>query len=113
MLVDDAEQSAAAAVTGAIGATVRPATFTRWSGFYVGGALSFGNATSDFSKTTTPLFDFSLRGLALASALSPSEKVVLRGRRGGTGKLQRDLACLWPTEYPEPAFPKSRRIMYR
>jgi hypothetical protein len=29
--------------------TVGPATFTRWSGFYFGGNVSLGSATSDFS----------------------------------------------------------------
>jgi hypothetical protein len=66
--------------------TVGPATFTRWSGFYFGGAFSYGNATSDFSQTTKGLLDFSLRGLALDSALSPSEKVVLnRGAASAFG----------------------------
>jgi outer membrane immunogenic protein len=59
--------------------TVGPATFTRWSGFYVGGVFSYSNATTDFSNATAPLVDFSLRGLTVdsASALSPSEKAVL------------------------------------
>ena len=57
--------------------SVGPATFTRWSGFYVGGNVSFGSATSDFSTATPPLVDFSLRGLTADSALTPSEKTVL------------------------------------
>ena len=35
--------------------TVGPATFTRWSGFYFGGNVSLGSATSDFSTATRPL----------------------------------------------------------
>jgi len=41
--------------------TVGPATFTRWSGFYFGGDVSLGSATSDFSTTTRPLVQFSLQ----------------------------------------------------
>ena len=40
--------------------TVGPATFTRWSGFYFGGNVSLGSATSDFSTATRPLVEFSL-----------------------------------------------------
>jgi outer membrane immunogenic protein len=57
--------------------TVGPATFTRWSGLYFGGVVSYSSATADFSQTTTALLDSSLRGLALDSALSSSEKIVL------------------------------------
>jgi hypothetical protein len=35
-----------------------PATFTRWSGFYFGGDLSFNNATADFGTATAPLVQF-------------------------------------------------------
>ena len=41
--------------------TVGPATFTRWSGFYFGGNVSLGSATSDFSTATRPLVQFSLQ----------------------------------------------------
>jgi hypothetical protein len=41
--------------------TVGPATFTRWSGFYLGGAFSYGSANSDFSSATRPLVQFSLQ----------------------------------------------------
>jgi outer membrane immunogenic protein len=57
--------------------TVGPATFTRWSGLYFGGLVSYSSASSDFSQTTPGLLDASLRGLALDSALSLSEKTVL------------------------------------
>ena len=59
--------------------SVGPATFTRWSGFYVGGNVSFGSATSDFSTAPPLLVDFSLRGLTANSALTPSEKTVSAG----------------------------------
>ena len=41
--------------------TVGPATFTRWSGFYFGGAFSYGSAHSDFSTASQPLVHFSLQ----------------------------------------------------
>ena len=47
---------------------VGPATFTRWSGFYVGGQLSYGDANADFSGATQPLVAFSLRETALESS---------------------------------------------
>jgi hypothetical protein len=31
---------------------VGPATFTRWSGFYAGGQIGFGDANADFSGAT-------------------------------------------------------------
>ena len=34
---------------------VGPATFTRWSGFYVGGQFGYGDANADFSSATQPL----------------------------------------------------------
>ena len=45
--------------------SVGPATFTRWSGFYFGGNVSLGSATSDFSTATRPLVEFSLQNLTL------------------------------------------------
>src|SRR5208282_5113784 len=46
---------------------VGPATFTRWSGFYFGGQIGYGDANTDFSNATQPLVAFSLRELALES----------------------------------------------
>jgi outer membrane immunogenic protein len=43
--------------------TVGPATFTRWSGFYVGGVLSYSYSTADFSNTTLPQVASSLQQL--------------------------------------------------
>ncbi len=40
---------------------VGPATFTRWSGFYFGGQIGFGDANADFSGATQPLVHYSLR----------------------------------------------------
>jgi outer membrane immunogenic protein len=57
--------------------TVGPATFTRWSGFYGGGAPSYSDATADFSRATQPLFAFSLRNLTLEEQAHPSGIPVL------------------------------------
>jgi outer membrane immunogenic protein len=56
---------------------VGPATFTRWSGFYAGGQLSYGDAETDFSRATQPLLAFSLRELVLESQQHPSQWPVL------------------------------------
>ena len=47
---------------------VGPATFTRWSGFYFGGQIGYGDANADFSGATQPLVAFSLRDTALESS---------------------------------------------
>ena len=60
---------------------VGPATFTRWSGFYLGGQIGYGDANTDFSSATQPLVAFSLRELALESDDSVSTWPVL-GRGG-------------------------------
>jgi len=57
--------------------TVGPATFTRWSGFYFGGAFSYGSATSDFSTATQPLVHFSLRDTTVEQQAQPSTYQVL------------------------------------
>ena len=57
--------------------TVGPATFTRWSGFYVGGVASYNNATTDFATATQPLFHFSLRSTTLEQQVQPSAIAVL------------------------------------
>ena len=57
--------------------TVGPATFTRWSGFYVGGDLSFNYGQADFSGATQPLLAFSLRNLTLEEEVQPSTIPIL------------------------------------
>jgi outer membrane immunogenic protein len=54
-----------------------PPTYTRWSGFYVGGQWGYGSANVDFSGATTSLVAFSLRELALESEQHPSQWNVL------------------------------------
>jgi outer membrane immunogenic protein len=56
---------------------VGPATFTRWSGFYVGGDFSYSYSQADFSKTTRPLLAFSLRDTTLDEVAQPSSIPVL------------------------------------
>jgi len=57
--------------------TVGPATFTRWSGFYVGGDFSYNFTQGDFSSATQPLLAFSLRSLTLEEVAQPSTIPVL------------------------------------
>jgi len=57
--------------------TVGPATFTRWSGFYDGGDVSYYDATADFARATQPLLAFSLRNLTLEDQVHPSGIEVL------------------------------------
>jgi outer membrane immunogenic protein len=57
--------------------TVGPATFTRWSGFYVGGDFSYNNATVDFTGATAPLVAFSLQGTAAQQQFAPSQLQLL------------------------------------
>jgi outer membrane immunogenic protein len=64
--------------------TVGPATFTRWSGFYFGGAFSYGSATSDFATATQPLVAFSLQHLAVADESSQFQ-VLKRGSAVAAG----------------------------
>jgi outer membrane immunogenic protein len=63
--------------------TVGPATFTRWSGFYVGGDFSFNGANDDFSSATQPLVAFSLQGTAVEQQFTPSQTQLL-GRGAGS-----------------------------
>jgi opacity protein-like surface antigen len=56
---------------------VGPATFTRWSGFYFGGQLSYGDANADFSGATQPLVAYSLRESTLENDNSISTWPVL------------------------------------
>jgi outer membrane immunogenic protein len=45
--------------------TVGPATFTRWSGLYFGGDVSYNNTTVDFSNSTQSLVAFALQNTAV------------------------------------------------
>jgi opacity protein-like surface antigen len=52
--------------------TVGPATFTRWSGFYVGGQIGYGNGNADFSRATQPEAAYALRQTTLEADFSVS-----------------------------------------
>lgn len=56
---------------------VGPATFTRWSGFYVGGQFGVSNASGDFSTATQSLVAYTLRDTTLESEVTPSQWPVL------------------------------------
>jgi len=65
---------------------VGPATFTRWSGFYFGGQIGYGDANTDFSRATQPLVAFSLRETTLESSDFVSTWPVLgRGNSDAVG----------------------------
>ncbi len=68
--------------------TVGPATFTRWSGFYVGGAVSYSSATTDFSPATRPLVAFQLAQPDARDQVHPSQFEVL-GRGSLVARLRR------------------------
>jgi outer membrane immunogenic protein len=57
--------------------SVGPATFTRWSGFYVGGDVSVSSAYADFSTATRPLVHSSLQYTTVESTDRPSQFEVL------------------------------------
>jgi opacity protein-like surface antigen len=57
--------------------TVGPALFTRWSGFYVGGDLSFNNATADFGTSTAPLVQLALQDTPVPLGLPTSQLQLL------------------------------------
>jgi hypothetical protein len=52
-------------------------TFTRWSGFYAGGQLSYGDAEVNFSRATAPIVGFSLRNTQVEQQAAPSQWQVL------------------------------------
>jgi outer membrane immunogenic protein len=60
--------------------SVGPATFTNWSGVYIGGQWGYGNLNADFSRATQPLVASSLIELVLEADDAPSQWPVL-----GTG----------------------------
>jgi outer membrane immunogenic protein len=53
--------------------TVGPATFTRWSGFYAGGDVSFNDANVDFTNSTAPLITLALQGTLVEQQFTPSQ----------------------------------------
>jgi outer membrane immunogenic protein len=64
--------------------SVGPATFTRWSGFYVGGDFSFNNGTTDFSSATAPRIEYALQNTVVQQTFTPSQLQLL-GNGAGNG----------------------------
>jgi outer membrane immunogenic protein len=62
---------------------VGPATFTRWSGFYVGGQIGYGDANADFSAATQAPFAYALRETAVEQEFNPSQWPVLGSASSG------------------------------
>jgi outer membrane immunogenic protein len=62
--------------------TVGPATYTRWSGFYVGGQVGYGWANTDFSGSTASLIAYVLRETDLETNVTPSQWPILGTGRG-------------------------------
>ena len=66
--------------------SVGPATFTNWSGVYLGGQFGYSDAQADFSKATQPLVASSLIELVLETDDVPSQWPVLgKGSNDATG----------------------------
>ncbi len=57
--------------------TVGPGTYSRWSGFYFGGELGYGWATTDFSGSTGPIIAYVLRETDLQTNVTPSQWPIL------------------------------------
>jgi outer membrane immunogenic protein len=60
--------------------TVGPGTYTNWSGFYVGGQVGYGWASTDFSGSTASQIAYVLRETDLETSIAPSQWPIL-----GTG----------------------------
>jgi outer membrane immunogenic protein len=67
--------------------TVGPGTYTRWSGFYVGGQLGYGWATTDFSGSAAPQIAYSLRETDLEAAYAPSQWPILGSATAGAPRF--------------------------
>jgi outer membrane immunogenic protein len=66
--------------------TVGPGTYSRWSGFYLGGQVGYGWANTDFSGSTGPEIAYVLRETALQQSFAPSSWPILG--RASTGAPQ-------------------------
>jgi opacity protein-like surface antigen len=54
-----------------------PRTFNRWSGFYAGGQVGYGNMHANFARSTSDLAAFALRNTTLQDQFHPSDWPVL------------------------------------
>jgi opacity protein-like surface antigen len=57
--------------------TVGPGTYSRWSGFYVGGQVGYGWASTDFSGSTSSIIAYVLRETDLQNSIAPSQWPIL------------------------------------
>src|SRR5262249_15622342 len=57
--------------------TVGPGTYSRWSGFYVGGQIGYSRGSTDFSGSTAPEIAYVLRETSLQASFLPSQWPVL------------------------------------
>jgi outer membrane immunogenic protein len=57
--------------------SVGPATFTNWTGFYIGGQIGYGAADADFSNATSGIISEALRTTTLETQFNPSSWQVL------------------------------------
>jgi outer membrane immunogenic protein len=64
--------------------SVGPATFTRWSGFYVGGDFSFNDGTSNFASATAPGVEFALQNTVVQQTFAPSQLSLLGNGAGNS-----------------------------
>ena len=58
-------------------ASVGPATFTRWSGFYAGGDFNYTTALVNFSNATQPLVALALQDTVVQQQFTPSQLATL------------------------------------
>jgi outer membrane immunogenic protein len=56
---------------------VGPATFTRWSGFYLGGDFNYTSALGQFSNATQPLVALALQDTVVQQQYAPSQLATL------------------------------------
>jgi opacity protein-like surface antigen len=56
---------------------VGPAAYTNWTGFYVGGHFGYGDASGDFSNSTSSVISYALRETTLEAEFDPSAWPVL------------------------------------
>src|ERR1700723_76231 len=56
---------------------VGPGTYSRWSGFYVGGQVGYGWASTDFSGSTSSIIAYVLRETDLQNSIAPSQWPIL------------------------------------
>ncbi len=63
---------------------VAPATFTRWSGFYVGGQVGYADALADFGSSSQTPIAYALRETTLENEFSVSQWQILgEGNQSG------------------------------